>query len=221
MRDENENITENTEESGKMSFLDHLDELRKRLIRIAIYLAVGFLVGFYFADDLYNFLSAPLVAELERIEVEGSMAFTGLTGPFMTSMRVALMASVFLTLPFTLFEVWKFISPGLYRREKKYIIPFLVSSVLLFLTGAVFCYKIALPGAFNFLLEWGQKYTAARPMLKIDKETSSLNSAISENTGNLSEIVNEVKDSVSEIVGDINKSVDNAVSAVIQEDPPK
>jgi sec-independent protein translocase protein TatC len=152
-----------------MSFLDHLDELRKRLIRIAIYLAVGFLAGFYFADDLYNFLSAPLVAELGQVDVEGSMTFTGLTGPFMTSMRVALLASVFLTLPFTLFEVWKFISPGLYRREKKYAIPFLLSSILLFLTGATFCYKIALPGAFNFLLEWGQKFNATRPMLKIDE----------------------------------------------------
>ena len=162
------NATENSEETGKMSFLDHLDELRKRLVRIAMYLAAGFFVGFYFNEDLYNFLSAPLVAELKHVKVDGGMSWTDIVSPFMTSMKVALMASVFLTLPFTLFEVWKFISPGLYRREKKYVIPFIFSAVLLFLTGAAFCYKIALPGTFKFLLEWGERYNAARPMITLD-----------------------------------------------------
>jgi sec-independent protein translocase protein TatC len=173
MRDSDEkagtDVTESSEETSKMSFLDHLDELRKRLVRIAIYLAVGFFAGFYFADDLYNFLSEPVITQFAHVGVDGSMAFTNLTAPFMTSMRVALMASVFLTLPFTLFEVWKFISPGLYRREKKYVIPFILSSTLLFVSGAVFCYKIALPGTFKFLLEWSLKYNAAAPMLKLDE----------------------------------------------------
>jgi len=159
---------ENSEEGGKMSFLDHLDELRKRLVRIAIYLAAGFAVSFYFSEYLYNFLSAPLVAELKQMDVDGGMSWTDLISPFMTSMRVAFVASVFLTLPFTLFEVWKFISPGLYRREKKYVIPFILSSIVLFISGAAFCYKIALPGAFKFLLEWGARYEGAKPMIKID-----------------------------------------------------
>ena len=150
-----------------MSFLDHLDELRKRLIRIAIYLAIGFVAGFFFADELYNFLSVPLIAELER--VDGEMTFTSLTSPFMVSMKVALIASVFLTLPFTFFEVWKFISPGLYRREKKYVIPFVSASVLLFISGATFCYTIALPGAYSFLIDWGAKFEATRPMIRLDE----------------------------------------------------
>ena len=174
--------SDNSGETGKMSFLNHLDELRKRLIRIAIYLAGGFFVGFYFSADLYNFLSAPVVSELEKTlentDVAGSMTFTGLTGPFMTSMKVALMASVFLTLPLTLLEVWKFISPGLYRREKRFVIPFLLSSTVLFIAGATFCYKIALPGAFSFLLDWGQKYNATRPMLKIDEYLDLVNTMI-------------------------------------------
>jgi len=172
MSDEDEKIktdtTENSEETGKMSFLDHLDELRKRLVRIAIYLAVGFVVGFYFSDDIYNFLSAPLAAKLEHVE-GGSMAWTDLVAPFMTSMRVGLMASVFLTLPFTFYEVWKFISPGLYRREKKYAIPFIVSSIVLFISGATFCYKIALPGTINFLIDWGERFNAAKPVIKLDE----------------------------------------------------
>jgi len=165
----NTESTDKSEETGKMSFLDHLDELRKRLVRVAIYLAAGFIVGFYFSDDLYNFLSAPLITELENLNVEGGMAWTNLTSPFMTSMRVALVASVFITLPLTLLEVWKFISPGLYRREKKYVVPFVLSSVVLFVSGAVFCYKIAMPGAFKFLIEWGQRYNAASPVIKLDE----------------------------------------------------
>ena len=163
----NTDDTENSEEAGKMSFLDHLDELRKRLVRIAIYLALGFVVGFYFSADLYNFLSIPVVREVER--VNGMLTFTNPTGAFMTSMRVSLLASVFLTLPFTLLEVWKFISPGLYRREKKYAVPFVLSSMLLFISGVAFCYKIALPGAFKFLIEWGERFDNVTPMIKLDE----------------------------------------------------
>jgi sec-independent protein translocase protein TatC len=158
---------ENAEESGKMSFLDHLDELRKRLVRIAIYLAVGFAAGFYFSADLYNFLSDSIVQEIKR--VDGTLSYTNPTGAFVMSMKVSMLASVFLTLPFTLFEVWKFISPGLYRREKKYVIPFIVSSVLLFLSGAAFCYKIVLPNAFRFLIDWGEKFDNVTPIIKIDE----------------------------------------------------
>ena len=144
----NTDAAENSEESGRMSFLDHLDELRKRLVSIAIYLGLGFVACFYFSADIYNFLSAPIVQEI--IPVEGSLQYTNPTGAFLISMKVSLLASVFLTLPFTFFEVWKFISPGLYRKEKKYVVPFVLSSVLLFVSGAVFCYIIVLPTRSGF-----------------------------------------------------------------------
>jgi len=165
--DEKANTEENSEEAGKMSFLDHLDELRKRLVRIAIYLGIGFVACFYFSADIYNFLSAPIVQEI--IPVEGSLQYTNPTGAFLISMKVSLLASVFLTLPFTFFEVWKFISPGLYRKEKKYVVPFVLSSVLLFVSGAVFCYIIVLPNAFRFLIEWGEKFDNLTPVIRIDE----------------------------------------------------
>ena len=161
---------ENPEETGKMSFLDHLDELRKRLIRIAIYLAVGFCLSFYFSTDIYNFLSESIRHEISR--VNGSLQYTNPTAAFIMSMRMALLASIFVTLPFTLFEVWKFISPGLYRREKKYVIPFILSSVLCFVAGAAFCYKIVLPNAFRFLIEWGEKFEDTTPIIRIDEYLS-------------------------------------------------
>ena len=163
----NTDVTEVSEEAGKMSFLDHLDELRKRLVRIAIYLAVGFLVGFYFSTDLYDFLADSIRDEIVR--VGGQLSYTKPTGAFVLSMKVSLLASVFLTLPFTLFEVWKFISPGLYRKEKKYAIPFILSSIVLFLSGAVFCYKIVQPNAFKFLIEWGEKFKDVKPIIQIDE----------------------------------------------------
>jgi len=163
----NTDSDENSEEAGKMSFLDHLDELRKRLVRIAIYLAVGFVAGFYFSTDLYNFLAEPIKEEVLR--VDGTLTFSNPTGAFITSMRMALMASVFLTLPFTLFEVWKFISPGLYRKEKKYVVPFILSAVVLFVSGAVFCYVVVLPNAYRFLIEWGEKFEGTKPFIRIDE----------------------------------------------------
>ncbi|MDR0842264.1 MAG: twin-arginine translocase subunit TatC, partial [Acidobacteriota bacterium] len=165
------------EEAGKMSFLDHLDELRKRLVRIAIYLAVGFCATFYFSTSIYNFLSAPINREIEHISA-GGLIYTSPTDPFAISMKVALLASVFLTLPFTLFEVWKFISPGLYRKEKRYVIPFLFFSVLLFVSGAAFCYYIALPGTFQFLIEWGEQIENVKPQIKIDEYLDLTNTMI-------------------------------------------
>jgi sec-independent protein translocase protein TatC len=150
------------EESGKMSFLEHLDELRKRLLRIIIYVGVGFLSTFYFHQQIYWFLSVPAMKALPPGQ---KLVFTKITQPFSTYVWVSVLAGIFLTIPFILYEVWKFIAPGLYRREKRYVVPFLVSSVLLFLAGGAFCYLIVLPRAYTFLINFGGDFT---PMLTIE-----------------------------------------------------
>jgi sec-independent protein translocase protein TatC len=150
-------------ESGKMSFLDHLDELRKRFVHIAIYLAVGFLACWFFAKRIYDFLAIPITRSLPP---GVKLAYTNPTDPFTLYMKVALLAGVFLTLPLILYEVWKFIAPGLYRKEKKYVLPFLFSSILLFVSGSAFCYYIVLPPAFEFLIKLGSSFT---PMIRIDE----------------------------------------------------
>jgi sec-independent protein translocase protein TatC len=150
-------------ETGKMSFLDHLDELRKRLVHIAIYLAVGFFACWFFAKRIYDFLAVPITQALPK---GIKLAYTNPTDPFTIYMKVALLAGVFLTLPFTLYEVWKFIAPGLYRKEKKYVIPFLLSSIVLFVSGAACCYYLVLPSTFKFLIELGSSFT---PMIRIDE----------------------------------------------------
>ena len=83
-----------------------------------------------------------------------------MTDPFRLYMKVAILAGIFLTSPFILYEVWKFISPGLYRKEKKFAIPFLVASVLLFVGGGAFAFYVVLPRAYGFLLKWGESISA-------------------------------------------------------------
>lgn len=151
------------EESGKMSFLEHLEELRTRLVHIAIYIALGFAVSVFFSPQIYNFLAIPIIKSLPK---GTKLVYTSVTAPFTLYMKVALLGSIIFTIPFTLYEVWKFISPGLYRKEKKYVIPFLFSSVLLFLAGTSFCYYIALPPSFQFLIRLGSSFS---PMIKIDE----------------------------------------------------
>ena len=151
------------EESGKMSFLEHLDELRRRLVHIVAYLFLGFIVCWFFSRPIYNFLAAPITRFLPK---GTKLAYTNPTDPFIIYMKVAFLASVFLTLPLNLYEVWKFIAPGLYRKEKKYVLPFLFSSVILFVLGGAFCYYTILPACFQWLLGLGSSFM---PVIKIDE----------------------------------------------------
>jgi sec-independent protein translocase protein TatC len=150
-------------ESGKMSFLDHLDELRKRLVHVVAFIGIGFIASWFFAQQIYDFLAIPLKKSLPP---GIHLVFTNIMDPFTLYMKVAFLAGIFLTLPLTLYEVWKFIAPGLYRKEKKYVVPFMFCSVILFLLGSAFCYIIVLPAAFEFLIKLGVKFT---PMIKVDE----------------------------------------------------
>ena len=153
------------EENGtaKMSFLEHLDELRRRLVRVATYVGIGFAGSFYFSKEIYHFISRPLLAVLPP---GTKLAYTNPPDPFTLYLKVSVLAGIFLMSPFCLYEVWKFIAPGLYRKEKRYVTPFLVSGVLLFLTGGAFCYLIVLPQAYGFLVNLGADFT---PMIKVDE----------------------------------------------------
>jgi sec-independent protein translocase protein TatC len=167
----NKDIEASGEESeyAKMSFLDHLDELRKRLIRIIAYLFVGFFACWAFSRPIYDFLAAPL---LQVLPEDSLLVYTNPTDVFLLYMKVSFLASIFLTLPLTLYEVWKFIAPGLYRNEKKYVIPFLLSSMLLFVSGAAFCYYVVLPAAFRFLIRLGESF---EPMIRINEYLTLIN----------------------------------------------
>lgn len=149
-------------ETGKMTFLEHLDELRKRLVRIISYLGVGFIVCWSVSKPIYRFIQVPFLKWLPGTK----LVYTNLTDPFTLYMKVAFIAAIFFTAPLSLYEVWKFIAPGLYRKEKKYVVPFMTSSVVLFLLGGAFCYYIVLPQAYGFLISVGSDFT---PMVTINE----------------------------------------------------
>ncbi|RPJ12196.1 MAG: twin-arginine translocase subunit TatC [Desulfobacteraceae bacterium] len=156
-KSESPEVPEETE-SGKMSFLEHLDELRKRILHIAAYLFGGFILCLFFREDIYSFLEAPILPYLPD-----KLVITKVQSGFLLYMKVAFIGGVFLTIPGTLFEVWKFIAPGLYRKEKRYVLPFLFFSVFLFLLGGAFCYHFVLPTTFGWLLDFARKFT---PMIE-------------------------------------------------------
>jgi sec-independent protein translocase protein TatC len=135
---------------GQMSFLDHLEELRKRIINILIAVGLAFAACFAFSTDLFKLVAAPIIAE------SGPLNFMTPTEPFNLQIRVALVAGIFLASPFIMAQVWLFISPGLYKHEKRYAGPFIISSSILFVLGGMFGYFIAFPFAMKFLVKMGR-----------------------------------------------------------------
>jgi len=129
-------------------FLSHLFELRDRLLRITLVVMVIFLGLFSFANDLYHLLAQPLLAHLPE---GSSMIATEVASPFLTPFKLALVASIFMAMPFILYQAWAFIAPGLYKHEKQLAFPLLFSSIVLFYAGMVFAYYVVFPLVFGFL----------------------------------------------------------------------
>lgn len=132
--------------------ISHLLELRQRLMRVLLIVLLIFLALFYFANDLYTYLSAPLTALLP----EGtSMIATDVTSPFFAPFKLTLVAAIFLAMPVILHQIWGFIAPGLYQNEKRLAVPLLVSSVFLFYAGIAFAYYVVFPLIFGFFTSVG------------------------------------------------------------------
>jgi sec-independent protein translocase protein TatC len=134
---------------GQMSFLDHLEELRKRIINSLIAIAVAFGVCWWFSLALFKAVSRPI-----NLAGVSSLVASTPTEGFNLQLKLAVMAAIFLAAPFVLGQVWLFISPGLYKHERKYALPFIFFSSLLFVLGGLFGYFIAFPFALQFLIQW-------------------------------------------------------------------
>jgi sec-independent protein translocase protein TatC len=146
----------------KMPFTSHLEELRTRIIRIMIAAAIGFGVCWYFKEWLFQIITRPLTQVLPP---NSYMIYTSLPEAFFNYMKISFYASLFLTSPYILYQLWKFISPGLYKTEKKYMIPFVISATILFICGILFGYYLALPPAFSFFVEFSSDFL--KPMLSM------------------------------------------------------
>ena len=143
----------NNEDKGS-GFISHLTELRKRLINIFIFLIIFFIVCYFFAEHLYGFLVEPYAKAVKNDGTDRRLIFTALQETFLTYLKVSFFAAFFVTCPFILMQIWKFIAPGLYKHEKLAIVPYLVLTPILFFLGGTLVYYLIMPLAIKFFLSF-------------------------------------------------------------------
>ncbi len=130
------------------TLISHLLELRTRLLRAVIAVAIAFIPLAYFANDLFTLVAHPLI---ERLPEGTSIIATSVVSPFMTPLKLALVSALFVVMPYVLYQIWAFVAPGLYRHEKRFAMPLFLTSVMLFYVGVAFAYYIVFPLMFSFL----------------------------------------------------------------------
>ena len=148
---------------SEMPFLEHLEELRERIIKALIAVAASFAVCWYFSSQLFEFVARPIT------RIAGvSLVINDPTEAFTVYLKVCLVGALYLSAPFVLWQAWRFIAPGLYKHERRYAGPFIISTSLFFLIGGVFGYLVAFPAALRFLLEMAQRGHMA-PFISAEK----------------------------------------------------
>src|SRR3982074_710526 len=151
-----------------MGFLDHLEELRRRIVYSIAAVAVGFFACWWKVEKIYDVMQRPIMDALRNNGMSEKLVYLNPTEPFNLYLKIAALAGLFLTSPFVLYQVWMFIPPGLYRNEKRYVVPFMTSTIALFSAGGYFGYKIVYPQALTFLIEFGKQF---QPMITIGEYT--------------------------------------------------
>jgi len=152
------------DDDRRVSLIEHLEELRKRLIRCFIAVVVGFGAAYAFKEHLFEILIRPLVRVLDASG--NNMIFTGLPEAFFTYLKVSLLAGIVLALPVIFYEFWMFVAPGLYRRERVMVIPIVLLSLFFFAAGALFAYFLVFPLGFKFFLSFASDTIRPLPSMK-------------------------------------------------------
>ncbi len=163
----------------KMPFTEHLVDLRKRIVISLIFILIGFAGAFNYSEDIFRFLTfpmrytiklgttSPFVQLIENVKNNPSLVFLAPAEAFWMHMKIAIITGIFLSLPVIFFQLWKFISPGLLHKEKKYVVPFVFITTIFFLIGAAYCFFFVLPFAMGFLLTY--KTESMTPMISVEK----------------------------------------------------
>ena len=147
----------------EMTFLEHLEDLRKRIFYSFIAVIIVVVPAWLFSKDIYNILAHPVTQYLP----DGTkLAYTHLTAPFMLYIKVSFLTAIFVTSPFIFLQIWYFVAPGLYKKEKKYVYPFVIFTTFFFILGALFGYFVAFPFACNFFLKIGSEF---QPVITVDQ----------------------------------------------------
>jgi sec-independent protein translocase protein TatC len=157
------------EEMIGMSFLQHLDELRRRIIYSSLYVVAGLGVCWGFHERIFAIMQKPIMSALASHRLDQKLVYLNPTDPFNMYLKISFLAGIFVASPFVLYQVWAFIAPGLYRNERHYVLPFMFSTVGLFLAGGYFGYKMVYPTALDFLIAFSGQFT---PMITISEYTN-------------------------------------------------
>jgi sec-independent protein translocase protein TatC len=157
------------QELASMGFLEHLEEFRKRIIWSIVYIAVGFCVCYWWHDQIFSWMQAPIVFALKNHNLPTNLVYTNPTDPFNMYLKISLIMGIFVASPFVLYQVWAFIAPGLYKNERRYVAPFMFSTVGLFVAGGYFAYRMVYPAALDFLIDYSKQFT---PMITINEYTT-------------------------------------------------
>lgn len=152
-----------SEDEEKLPLTEHLEELRNRLIRCVIAVLAGFVIAYIFKEKLFKILVSPLIRVMRQGD---SMIFTGIPEAFFTYLKVSLLAGLFLSAPFIIYQFWMFVAPGLYKNERKLMIPIIFVSSLFFIGGALFGYFLVFPIGFKFLLGFASETIQPLPSMR-------------------------------------------------------
>lgn len=150
-------MTPEQESLPRMSLLEHLQELRSRIVKVLLALVVAFAICWIWVEPLFAFLARPIY---EALPEGHKLAFLGVTEPLIVYIKVAALAAVFVVAPVILYHLWRFVAPGLYRRERLMVLPFILAGSLFFVAGGAFAYLVAFPFAVDFLIGMGDQFEA-------------------------------------------------------------
>jgi sec-independent protein translocase protein TatC len=153
---------------SSMGFLEHLEELRKRIIWSIVFVGAGFGICYWWHEQIFGLMQSPIVFALKRHGLPVQLVYTNPTDPFNMYLKISLIVGIFVASPFVLYQVWAFIAPGLYKNERRYVAPFMFSTVGLFVAGGFFAYKMVYPAALDFLIDYSKQFT---PMITINEYT--------------------------------------------------
>jgi len=150
-------------ENGKLPITDHLEELRWRIVKCLIAIAVGFFITYSFSRQIFNLLTYPLISAMPE---GGNLIYTSLQEAFVTYLKVSLFSGIVLATPVIFYQIWKFVMPGLYENERRYVFSFVITACFFFLLGAGFAFFVVFPFGFKFFLSFSTDRIAALPSMK-------------------------------------------------------
>ncbi len=169
------------EKLPELSLLDHLNELRERIIHCLIFFLIALIVCYNFKEEIYNLITYPFSTAIKSSHTNSKLIYTKITENFVSTFSIIISSAIFISIPYWAIELWLFITPALYKEEKKFFFPYIFLIPILFLCGVIFCYFLVLPPAFEFFINFGQNGRQIPLLLQakitdyIDLTTSLLN----------------------------------------------